>query len=330
MAKKRGVGMASIFYGLGYGNGFADTSSAFVEVNEDGTAIVRIGASDCGQGSSTVMAQIAAEELGINVADVTVITEDTDATPDAGTSAATRQTYTSGNAVRKAAREAKEILYDRARVELGVNTLHGLVGEKGFIYPRGVPDKKISIKDLAFNAKLEGLRIVGEGTFTAHSTRVDLETGQGAPYWPYAFAVQIVEVEVDTLTGMVEVIKVIAANDVGKAINPVNVEGQIAGGVCQGMGMALLEEVELNKGKIKNPSFSKYLIPTFADVPDIEPLIVESPEPTGPYGAKGVGEPCMIPTAPAIINAIYNAVGVRITSLPATPEKILEALKGKA
>jgi CO/xanthine dehydrogenase Mo-binding subunit len=329
MAKKRGMGMASIFYGIGYGNGFADASSAFVEIHEDGTATVRVGAAECGQGVTTILAQIAAEEIGIRVDDVTVITEDTDATPDAGTSAATRQTYTSGNAVRIAAREARDLLYDRARVELGVNTLDGIVGEDGFVYPKGLPQKKISIKELAFRAKSEGFRMLGNATFTSHSTKVDLETGQGAPYWPYTFAVQIVEVEVDTLTGIVEVIKVYAANDVGKAINPISVKGQMEGGICQGLGMALFEEVELNEGKIKNPNLSKYLIPTFADMPEIETLIVESPEPTGPYGAKGVGEPCLIPTAPAIINAIYDAVGVRITSLPATPEKILKALKEK-
>ncbi|MEW6624640.1 MAG: molybdopterin cofactor-binding domain-containing protein [Bacillota bacterium] len=328
MAKKRGVGMACIFYGMGYGNGFPDVSSAIVEVHDDGTATVRIGAADCGQGSSTVMAQIAAEELGIEVDDVTVVSEDTDATPDAGTSAATRQTYVSGNTVRRAASEARQILFKKALPELGVNTLQGLAGAGGFIYVKGFPQKKISIKELAFKARLQGLRIVGEGSFTAHSTKVDMETGQGAPYWPYAFATQIVEVEVDTLTGMVEVLKVTAAHDVGKAVNPVNVEGQIAGGICQGLGMALLEEVELNMGKIKNPLYSKYLIPTIADVPDIDPYIVESPEPTGPYGAKGVGEPALLPAAPAVINAIYDAVGVRLTSLPATPEKVLKAMEG--
>lgn len=329
MAKKRGAGMACVFYGIGYGNGFPDVSTAFVEVHDDGTATVRTGAVDCGQGSNTVFAIITADILGIAAEDVTVVSADTDTTPDAGTTAATRQTYVSGNAVRLAALEVRSKLFQYAALELGVNTEQGLVARDGRVMVKGYPVKSVLIRDLAARARLKGYRLVAEGTFTAHSTQLDPENGQGAPYWPYAFGTQIVEVEVDTDTGRVDVLKVVAAHDVGRAINRKGVEGQIAGGVVQGMGYALLEEVALDRGRIQNPSFADYLLPTLMDAPQIQPVIVEDPEPTGPFGAKGVGEPALLPTAPAILNAIYDAVGVRITSLPATPEKILAALKEK-
>ncbi|GEA19505.1 xanthine dehydrogenase family protein molybdopterin-binding subunit [Moorella sp. E306M] len=329
MSKKRGIGMACFFYGTGYGNGFPDVATATVEIHDDGTATVRSGAVDCGQGSTTILAQIAAEELGVPYEWITVITADTDTTPDAGTTAATRQTYASGNAVQMACRQAREVLFEYTRTLLGVNTIAGLAAREGIIYVKGYPKKQISYPEAAARARLAGYRLVGQGTFVTHTTAVDRETGQGAPYWPYAFGTQIAEVEVDTETGEVRVLKLIAAHDVGRAVNRLGVEGQIEGGVAQGLGMALLEKVHLQQGRIVNNSFSTYLIPTALDIPEIQPLIVETHEPTGPYGAKGVGEPATIPTVPAIINAIYNAVGVRITELPVTPEKILAALREK-
>jgi CO/xanthine dehydrogenase Mo-binding subunit len=327
--KKRGVGMASIFYGTGYGNGFPDVSRAFVEIHPNGTATIRTGAVDCGQGSSTVFAIIAAEVLGLRVEDVTVITGDTRITPDTGTTAATRQTYNTGNAVGQAAAEALKPLLQLAQRELKVNTPDGLVPRDGFVKVKGLPAKRVALRELAARAWAEGRQPVGEGIFTAHTTKLDPETGQGAPYWPYAFATHIAEVEVDTNTGVVEVLRIVAAHDVGRAVYRAGVEGQIGGGVAQGTGYALIEEVNLDQGRIQNPSFAKYLIPTVMDVPELETIIVEAAEPSGPYGAKGIGEPAIIPVAPAILNAIYNAVGVRITELPATPEKILQALKSK-
>lgn len=324
--KKRGVGMACIFYGTGYGNGFPDASSAFVEIHDDGSATLLTGAVDVGQGSNTIWAQIVAEELGIKVEEVTVISADTDCTPDAGTTAATRQIYTTGNAIRKAVREAKKPLMEKALQYLKVNTPDGIDFAEGKVFVKSLPQKSVELSELCTNARFEGARFIGEATFLSHSTQLD-ENGQGAPYWPYAFGTQIVEVEVNTDTGEVEILKVVAAHDVGRALNPINVQGQIEGGVAQGIGMAIMEDVEIKEGLIKKPSFSSYLVPTFLDVPEIESIIVEDPEPTGPYGAKGVGEPALLPTAPAILNAIYDAIGVRITEMPATPEKILAALK---
>lgn len=327
--KKRGVGIGCTFYGTGYGNGFPDISTAFVEIHDDGSVLVLTGAVDCGQGSTTTLAQIAAEELGVPVSMVSITCADTGCTPDSGTTAATRQTYTSGNAIRLACQKVKRILFEWAAKELGVNTIDGLVIEDGKIMVKRYPEKSIDYKEACAKARFAGNRLVAEASFTTHATQVNMENGQGAPYWPYAFGTQIAEVEVDTETGKVEVLRVVAAQDVGKAINPKSVEGQIEGGIGQGLGWSILEEVKLDKGKITNPAFSSYLIPTVLDMPEIETHIIEAQEPTGPFGAKGVGEPAMLSTAPAILNAIYDAIGVRINSLPATPEKILEALQEK-
>ncbi len=327
MARRRGIGMASVFYGTGYGNVFPDVSSAIVELHPSGKATVRTGAVDCGQGSSTVFAIIAAEVLGLQVSDITVTTGDTDNTPDTGTTAATRQTYNTGNAVRLAALDALRPLLDLVKPKLAVNTVDGLVVRGGAIEVRGWPGRKVTLAEAIAVAQAEGLTTMGQATFTAHTTALDPENGQGAPYWPYAFATHMAEVEVDTLTGMVEVLRVVAAHDVGRAINRAGVEGQIEGGVAQGLGYALLEEVQLDSGRIQNPNLAGYLVPTAMDMAVVESIIVEHPEPSGPFGAKGIGEPAILPVAPAILNAIFDAVGVRITDLPATPEKILQAIK---
>ncbi|MGC7871023.1 xanthine dehydrogenase family protein molybdopterin-binding subunit [Desulfosporosinus sp. SYSU MS00001] len=327
--KKRGIGLGCAWYGTGYGNGFPDVSSAFVEIHDDGSATVLTGAVDVGQGSSSIFAQIAAEELGLRAEDICVNTADTDVTPDSGTTAATRQTYNTGNAVLKAVRQAKSSLLNYAAREFSCPTPEGIELKAGYIGVKGDPSRRMILGDMVFKARLNGERFISAESSTARSTPVDLTSGQGAPYWPYSFGCQAAEVEVDTETGKVKVLKVTAVHDVGKALNPTQVEGQIAGGVTQGIGYALLEELELQKGMIKNPAFSSYLIPTALDVPKIEAYFVEEAEESGPYGAKGLGEPAMLPTVAAVINAIDDAVGVRITALPATPEKILQALAEK-
>ncbi|CAA7602978.1 Molybdopterin-binding domain of aldehyde dehydrogenase [Acididesulfobacillus acetoxydans] len=326
--KKRGRGLGCAWYGTGYGNGFPDVSSAFVEIHDDGSVSVLTGAIDVGQGSSTIFAQIAAEELGIDADEVTVISGDTDTTPDSGTSAATRHTYNTGNAVIKAVTQAKAGLLAYAARALHCTSADGIELKDHRVRVKGEPARSLPLAEVVSQARLDGERFLGSESYTARTTRVNPETGQGSPYWPYAFGCQVAEVEVDTETGNVRVLKVVAAHDLGKAINPLQAEGQIAGGIAQGVGFALLEEVQLSEGQIKNPSLSQYLIPTVLDTPEIHAILVEEPEETGPYGAKGLGEPAMLPTIAAIVNAIDDAVGVRITSLPATPEKILAALAG--
>jgi len=322
--KKRGIGFASIYYGTGYGNGFPDVSKAIAELTKDGKVAIYVGATEVGQGAKTIMSQIPAEVLGVTVDEIIFINEDTSITPDAGTAAASRQTYNTGNAIKKAAEALREEIIKIAVEMLAVNSDTGLVVKDGSVYIKTFPSKKVTFKEIAEKIGEELLR--REATFIAHSTQMDDETGQGSPYWPYTFGACGVEVEVDTETGRVEIIKATVAQDVGKAINPTLIEGQIDGGFAMGYGYAIMEDLKLVDGKIKNNRFTNYLIPTALDMPEVESIIVEDPESTAPFGAKGIGEPVLVYVAPAILNAIYNAVGVRMTELPVTPERLLKAL----
>lgn len=306
--KRRGVGYGCIFYGTGYGNGFPDESRAEVELSSDGTFTVYAAAADVGQGSYNVMRQIAAEALETQVENIRVISNNTLQLKDSGTTAATRQTYNTGNAVLDACRKLKYNI-DAAKKILN--------------------DNEKSLQQI-YNIMIEyNIKIKTDGYFKADTSALDAENGQGNPYWPYAFGLQKAVVEVEDETGKVDVIELAACHDVGKAINPMMLEGQLQGGCAMGIGYGIMEEIEFAKGDIKNKNFSDYIIPTSLDVPNIRTIIVEEEEVSGPFGAKGVGEPAMIPTAPAIVNAIYDAVGVRILSLPASQEKIVEALKQK-
>lgn len=328
--KKRGKGIAVSFYGTGYGNGFPDVSVATIALGNDGRITISVGASEVGQGTKTILCQIGAEVLKLNIDDIILINEDTSRTPDSGTAAASRQTYNTGNAVKLAMEAFKKKLFEIAKDELKLNTSIGLEIKDKVVFLNIFPQKRISFKEIAENLRNKGEILIVTESFVAQTTEMDIETGQGAPYWPYTFNCYGVEVEVDTETGKVDITKAVCAQDVGRAINPSMVEGQIDGGFVMGVGYALFEDLGLNNGKIKNNKFSKYIIPTSLDIPEIEKIIIEEPESTGPFGAKGIGEPVMIPVAPAILNAIFDAVGVRITELPATPEKILKAIKQRS
>jgi nicotinate dehydrogenase medium molybdopterin subunit len=327
--KKRGTGMACMIYPIGF-TSYPNPSSAFVKVNQDGTAVVLTGATDVGQGSTTVLAQIAAEELGIAYDAVTMVTSDTERTPLDFGSVASRVTYISGNAVKRAASEAKKTLLEVAAEMLDVQSPEELTVGGGLVFVKNFPERNVSIAEVARQAILvKGRPPTGDASYNPDTTLLDPETGHGKPYETYVFATQIAQVQVDTETGEVEVLKIVAAHDCGTAINPLLVEGQIEGGVAMGLGFGLMEEMVVEEGRVKNPQFTDYIVPTALDMPEVEVSIVEDPVSTGPFGAKGVGEPSLIPTAPAIINAIYDAVGVRIRDLPATPSKILAALKEK-
>jgi CO/xanthine dehydrogenase Mo-binding subunit len=326
--KKRGKGIAAMFYPVG-GTSYANAGSAFIKMNADGTAVLYIGATDIGQGCVTAMAQIAAEELGITFENIAVVASDTKLTPFDFGPRASRTTYIVGNAVQKAAAQAKQILLDIAAEELGVTPV-GLGASEGFIYVLGFPERRIAISTVADKAQnIKGRPVIGSGTFNPVTTYLDKETGHGKPFGTYVFATQIAEVEVDTETGEVELLKITAVHDCGKAINPLLVEGQIEGGVAMGIGFGLMEAMVVNQGRVKNPQLTDYIVPTAMDVPTIDTHIVERPEPTGAFGAKGIGEPSLLPTAPAIVNAIQDAIGVRMRDLPVTPEKILQALEDK-
>jgi CO/xanthine dehydrogenase Mo-binding subunit len=316
--KKRGLGIGCMFYGIGYGFSRQDISAATIEICEDGSVILRSGEVDYGQGSDTIFRQMVAEELGIPYDSIQLIAADTFTTPNAGPTSASRVTYVTGNAMLKAAWAVKATMQSVAEEILEEKDLAFVDEEILSEYP----EKRISFRDLAKECHLRGLKIVETAWHDITTKDVDPETGQGDAYSTYGWASQLAEVEVDTETGKVEVLRVVAAHDVGKAINPSNVEGQIEGGVLQGMGYALTEEIEQEGGYLKTNSLGEYMIPTSMDVPRIESQIVEIPVLEGPYGAKGVGEPALIPTAPAILNAISDALDIRITELPANLENV--------
>jgi CO/xanthine dehydrogenase Mo-binding subunit len=178
-------------------------------------------------------------------------------------------------------------------------------------------------------SKSRGVVPVGSASFGTDTTGLDPVDGSGRPWQAYVFGAQVAEVEVDTITGEVQVLGIWAAHDVGRAVNPQGVEGQIEGGIVQALGQALMEDYKLQDGRTSTSGLAKYILPTALDVPRVNSIIIEDPDPIGPLGVKGVGEPAMVPTIPAIMNAIYDAVGVRITDLPATPEKVLMAIRNK-
>jgi CO/xanthine dehydrogenase Mo-binding subunit len=326
--KKRGKGVAWMFYPIGF-TAYANPSAAFVKVNQDGSAVVWTGATDVGQGSTTALAQIAADALGIPVELVTMVTSDTLQTPMDIGSVASRVTYIAGNAIVRACEAARQILFEVASEELGIGP-EGLESRGGWIYVRDFPERRVRVAEIARKAEVvKGRPVIGAGAYNPPTTFLDPETGHGKPYNTYVYAAQVAEVEVDTETGEVKVLRITAVHDCGRAINPLLVEGQIEGGVAMGLGYALTEEMVLQEGRVLNTKLADYLVPTSLDVPPVDVSIVEVPDPTGPFGAKGIGEPSLLPTAPAIVNAIYDAVGVRIRELPATPERILKALQEK-
>jgi CO/xanthine dehydrogenase Mo-binding subunit len=306
----------------------ANASAATVKVNEDGTATVLTGTVETGQGALTVLAQIAAEELGVSTEDVHVVSGDTDATPMDTGAIASRTTYVTGNAVRLAAAEAKAILLDIAAGKLGVPAAE-LETRDRKIQVKGYPQRSLPIAQVAYEAQvIAGRPAIGSASWNPPTVPLDPETSQGKPFSTYVYATQIAEVDVDDETGQVDVLRVIAAHDCGTPINPMLVEGQVEGGIAMGVGFALHEEMLFDSaGGQLNANLTNYIVPTSLDMPEIEVDIVESYDPTGPFGAKGVGEPTSVPTAAAILNAIQDAVGVRLTTLPATAERVLAGLK---
>jgi CO/xanthine dehydrogenase Mo-binding subunit len=230
-----------------------------------------------------------------------------------------------GNAIILAARQVKESIMEVAS-EMLLVPAGRLEAKNRKIYDRDNPNRFVSFKDAAARAMTAGKRLIGQGWWTPPPLGVDPETCQGNPYFVYAYSTQMAEVIVDVQTGEVEVSDFVAAFDVGKAINPNAVEGQIEGGVAMGLGYALMEEIIVKDGYIQNLNLQDFLIPTMLDVPNIKPIILEMKTKFGPYGAKGMGEMPNIPAAPAIINAIAHACGGRIRSLPATPEKVYWAM----
>jgi len=317
--KKRGVGLGAMWYGIG-NTGVQNPSTAQIEVDLEGRVTLYTGCADIGQGSTTVLSQIAGETLGLAPDRIRTIVGDTRWTTNAGATSASRQTYISGNAVKDAADKLADLLLTEG-VDLLKVPKRSLVLDAGLIRSRNDPAKSVPFVKAVRRAQKKGLPLKWQGYFDPVTEPLDPETGQGVPYATYAFACHLAQVTVDICTGEVEVNRVVAAHDVGKAIYPEGVIGQICGGVAMGIGFALMEEYVPGKTR----SMNDYDIPTCSDMPEVVPIIVESREPTGPYGAKGVGEPALIPTAPAVLNAITNALGERIYTLPANLERVLQA-----
>jgi aldehyde oxidoreductase len=325
---RRGVGLAAMWYGCG-NTSLPNPSTMRITLAGDGTLTFLNGAVDIGQGSSTVLLQIAAATLGLPVGAFQMLVGDTGLTADAGKTSASRQTLVSGNAARLAAAQLRGKIL--ALANAGPDASLSLAGSRLQILD-GDASRSIDLATLPclhFGAGAADHRsdlvLDGVGSWDPPTTALDAN-GQGIPYATYGFAAQMAEVEVDLALGTSKVLSMVAAHDVGRSINPTLVEGQIHGGIAQGLGLALIEE--FTPGRSEN--LHDYLIPTVGDMPAVKIYLIEDAEPEGPFGAKGVGEPALIATAPAILGAIRHATGVRVTRVPVLPHRLWEALKGQA
>ncbi len=326
--KQRGLGLACFFYSTGTATP-TDTAAGNVYIADDGSVLVGVGIIEYGQGSHSALAQIVAEELGVPYESVSLMPVDTASVPEAGFTAGSRCTAVPGMALIKAARQAKEEVLKTAGELLEVSQ-EDLATRDGIIFVKGHPGRRLSFAEAARTAALRGRRLCGQGYHETRALSFDPETGRGDSFPVYTFGAQMAEVDVDVETGEVKVLRVWAAADVGKAIHPLNVEGQIEGGVIMGMGQALMEGVELKEGVILNASLEGNPIPTSNDTPGVFPFIIEHPYSDGPFGAKGVGESATCPALALFANAVRVATGLRVFDLPLTAEKIVAAGKKMA
>jgi aldehyde oxidoreductase len=313
---RRGVGVAGMWYGCG-NTSLPNPSTIRVGLKPDGRIALHQGAVDIGQGSNTIITQICADALGAPIDRFDLVSGDTAITPDCGKTSASRQTFVTGKAAHMAGTELRRTILRLAdSCECAVITF-----ENGSVtVTEGEERHTIVLRDLPLDQ--HGYVFTGEATFDPPTSPLD-ENGQGVPYAVFGFGAHLAEIAVDTELGSVRVLKITAAHDVGRAINPTLIEGQIEGGAAQGLGMALMEEFFPGKGE----NLHDYLIPSAGDMPPVESILIEDPSPIGPFGAKGIGEQAVIPTAPAILNAIHDAIGVRMHRVPATPDRIRAAIR---
>lgn len=312
---RRGVGVAGMWYGCG-NTSLANPSTIRAGLKPDGRIALHQGAVDIGQGSNTVIPQIFAEALGAPLSVLDVLSADTDLTPDCGKTSASRQTFVTGKAAELAGRAMRAQILRLANA--GDDARIVFTGGKVAVEEGG---RSRTVDPAALSPDAFGYVLSVEETFDPPTTPLDAK-GQGNPYAVYGFGAHMVELAVDVELGTVKVLKITAAHDLGRAINPMLVEGQIEGGVAQGLGLALMEEFVPGRGE----NLHDYLIPSAGDMPPVESIIIEDPSPVGPFGAKGIGEQALIPTAPAILNAIHDAIGVRIRRVPATPDRVRAAI----
>jgi len=288
---RRGVGFACGIKNVGYSFGYPEQATATIELHGAGAierAVVRAGVADVGQGAHLALRQIAAEALGLAPSQIAMITDDSAQAPNAGSASASRMTLMGGRAVHDAAKQALRLWREE--------------------------EERPAIATVQYRPP--------------PTTRLDPATGAGVPNYCYGYVAQAVEVEVNMLTGQVQVLKIISVHDVGKAINRQQVEGQIEGCLAQALGYALLEDFQIRDGKVLTPYFSTYLLPTVLDMPaEIVPVILELADPNGPYGARGMSEMALVPLAPAIASAIHDATGAWVRHQPMTPERVLAAIQ---
>jgi CO/xanthine dehydrogenase Mo-binding subunit len=314
--RRRGAGIGCMWYGCG-NTALPNPSTMRVTLSREGRLTFHNGAVDIGQGSTTVLSQILADALGLPLERFELVVGDTALTADAGKTSASRQTFVSGNAARLAGEDLRRKILGLANVGEGASIA---LEDATLVIREGAARRTVDLSRLAADG--DGMVLDGIGTYDPPTTRLD-ENGQGVPYATYGFAAQIAEVEVDVAFGTTKVLTIVAAHDVGRVVNPTLVEGQIHGGIAQGLGLALMEEYV--PGRTEN--LHDYLIPTVGDMPEIVVKLVEDPEAEGPYGAKGVGEPALIATAPAILGAIRHATGITIRHIPALPHRLWQALQ---
>jgi aldehyde oxidoreductase len=332
--KRLGVGIAAAYKNVGLGPGLDDRAGAIAELGAEGHLILRGGCIDMGQGQDTVMAQIAAQTLQVPYRDITVVTGDTATCPDSYMTTASRATLLQGNAVKMAVSKLRDQMLDYACSQFDLNreTVHV---QDGRIKDQAT-DSEVSLSDLARQAAQQNYRLSAEAYYTAPACYANLEVDEKLRaeepesyrmHVAYCFCAQACILEVDESSGEVNVLKMIAAQDVGKPIHPQNIRGQIEGGVVMGMGYGLYEEFIVDQGYVVTDTLRKFKIPRITQAPEIITLIVENPHSLGPFGAKGMAELSLASSAPAIANAIDSAVGVRIRDLPITPQKVIAALQ---
>ena len=318
---RRGIGMSIMTHASGAGGFLLEHSTAIIKLHEDGSAQLTVSPCEMGQGILGALSQIAAEAIGLRYEDIHVITGDTDVTLfDIGTHAS-RSTYAMGNAALDAGRKVKAMILERA-ARAWETTPDALDIREGRVYLKADPAKTVSVGEIAsggmYEYGMEGQHISATGKHQAVTHSPNFQAG---------FA----EIEVDVETGVIKVLKYVVAHDIGRAINPLTVEACLEGGAYQGLGYALTEDLAIDErtGKVLTDSFATYKMLSTLDMPEVEVILVEEPDPNGPFGAKGVGETGITNVAPSIANALYDAVGIRIHSLPMTPEKVLEALQSQ-
>ncbi|WP_281256301.1 xanthine dehydrogenase family protein molybdopterin-binding subunit [Petrotoga halophila] len=319
--KRKGIGMAVSYRGVSLGAEAVDAAGVVLSIQKDGSVYFYSGLAENGQGLKTAYTQIISEELGINIDKINFLIVDTLISPDSGSTVASRATLVGGNATIDAAKRLKKKLTEFLIEKHNLSCSELFFRDNNIYLPDG--EKLISFGEAATQAYNSGVFLSTYGWYKSPQISWDEKSGQGKPYFTYVYGCQIAEVEVDTGTGEIKVLNMVAAHDVGRAINPAGVLGQIYGGIMMSLGYGIMEEVDIEEGYINNTNFDEYLIPNAKDMPNIYPIIVENPDPVGPYGAKSIGEPTLELGAAAISNAVAQAIGRRIRSLPLNLEKVL-------